>query len=97
MVLFQQDADQDFVCSTWFERDRRHVRLETPRGRVVFELWDEAVDDAIESGYLNPPRHPRPGDDQWREAALEYARSMGLLKGPDERAAEPEHRARMRG
>lgn len=79
MALFTPIADSELVCSTWFERDRAHVRLETPRGRVIFELWDEDVADAIESGYLQPPRHPRPSDADWQPCAVAYARELGLI------------------
>lgn len=69
----------DYVCTTWFERDRCHVALATPRGRVVFELWDEEVHDATESGYLKPPRVPRPSDRHWQPSAVQYAIDMGLI------------------
>ena len=49
---FAKTADHQYVCVTWFERDRQNVRLETPRGRVIFDLWDDDVADAIDSGYL---------------------------------------------
>lgn len=77
--FFKPNESSDYACVTWFERDRAHIRLETPRGRVIFELWDEEVADAVESGYLTPPRHPRPSDQQWLESALDYARGMNLL------------------
>lgn len=77
--LFKSDRPDQYVCSTWFERDRAAIRLETPRGKVIFELWDDEVADAIESGYLTPPRHPSPTDQQWLESALDYARGMNLL------------------
>lgn len=76
---FQRLVANDFVCHTWFERDRAHVRLESPGGRLVFELWDEAVFDAIEDGYLNPPRRPRPTSADWQPAAVQYAVDLGLL------------------
>ena len=37
---FKKTRDHEYVCVTWFERDRQNVRLETPRGRVIFDLWD---------------------------------------------------------
>ena len=46
---FAKTADNQYVCVTWFERDRQNVRLETPRGRVIFDLWDDDVTDAIEA------------------------------------------------
>ena len=69
----------DYVCSTWFERDRQHVRLETPRGRTIFELWDGDVSQAIEDGFLTVPRVPRPSDAEWQSHAVQYAINTGLL------------------
>ncbi|MFT3815627.1 MAG: hypothetical protein QM740_20060 [Acidovorax sp.] len=63
----------EYVCTTWFEQDRAHIALTTPRGRLVFELWDDGVFDAIDSGYLKPPRVPRPRDRDWQPAAVQYA------------------------
>jgi hypothetical protein len=75
----KQFSSRELICSTWFERDRQHVRLEAPNGRVVFELWDDAVTDAIDSGYLSTPRRPRPSDDDWHQPAVDYAISLGML------------------
>jgi len=44
---FCKARDREFVCVTWLERDRRNVRLETARRRVIFDLWDDQVTDAI--------------------------------------------------
>ena len=77
---FARTPDQDFVCTTWFERDRSNVRLTTPRGRVVFDLWDEAVSEAIEDGYLKAPRCPRSTDADWQPHAVQCARSWGLIQ-----------------
>lgn len=78
-TLFQTPADHQYVCVTWFERDRQNIRLETPEGRMIFDLWDDEVSDAVDSGYLTVPRHPRPTDDDWQPHALAFARDMGLL------------------
>ena len=48
-LQFAKTADRQYVCVTWFERDRQNVRLETPRGRVIFDLWDDDVTDAIDA------------------------------------------------
>ena len=64
---------------TWFERDRQNVRLETPRGRVIFDLWDEEVTDAVDSGYLSVPRVPHPHDTDWQPHAVAYARDTGRI------------------
>lgn len=79
---FEPTKANEYVCSTWFERDRQNIRLETPKGRVVFDLWDEAVTDAIESGYLRVPRPPRLTDADWLPCAVNYAVDIGLLKKP---------------
>jgi hypothetical protein len=76
---FQRNADHEYVCVTWFERDRQNVRLETPRGRVILDLWDEAVTDAVDSGCLTVPRIPRPDDAAWQPHAVAYARATGLI------------------
>lgn len=67
------------VCFTWFERDRKNIRLETEDGDEIFSLWDADVDDAIESGFLSVPRHPRPDDSDWLPHAVEYARQAGMF------------------
>lgn len=69
----------DHICTTWFERDRSNVRLETPNGRVLFDLWDDDVTQAIDDGFLTPPRRPRPTDDDWQPSAVDYAVSIGVL------------------
>lgn len=79
MPAFAKIADADYVCSTWFERDRQSITLTTPQGREVVSLWDDDVTDAVESGYLSPPRRPRPSDDDWQPCVVAYARDMGLI------------------
>ena len=76
---FQRTADHEYVCVTWFERDRQNVRLETRRGRVIFDLWDEEVSDAVDSGHLTVPRVPRATDADWQPHAVAYARSTGRI------------------
>ena len=76
---FRKTPAAEFVCSTWFERDRSHIRLETPNGRVVFELWDDDVGEAIEDGLLTTPGRPRPSDDDWQPHAVQYAVKRGLI------------------
>lgn len=81
-ALFTKTRDHEYVCHTWFERDRSHLRLETPRGRVVVELWDEDVEQAIVDGFLKPPRQPRPCnacDADWQPLLVAYARDRGLI------------------
>jgi hypothetical protein len=71
-----------YVCHTWFERGRANVRLETPNGREVFDLWDDDLAQAIEDGYLSAPRRPRPTDADWQPHAVQYAVDMGLISLP---------------
>jgi len=77
--IFKKTQDHEYVCSTWFERDRSHIRLETPAGREIFSLWDEAVGEAIEDGFLTSPKFPRPRDIDWQPHAVAYARDQGLI------------------
>jgi hypothetical protein len=76
---FRRIGDREYVCVTWFERDRQNVRLETPRGRVIFDLWDDDVTDAIESGCLTVPRFPRATDADWQPHAVAFARETGRI------------------
>jgi hypothetical protein len=76
---FKAYLEQDYVPNVWFERDRMNVRLETPSGRVIFDLWDEDVSDAIDSGYLSTPRRPRPSELDWQPHLVSYAKKLGLL------------------
>ena len=78
-AMFRKTEPHHCLCSTWFERDRRHIRLETPLGRLVFELWDEAVDEAINDGFLTVPRAPRPTDADWQPHVVRYAKERGLI------------------
>jgi hypothetical protein len=68
-----------YVCQVWFERDRSNIRLESPNGRVIFDLWDEAVEAAITDGFLTPPRRPRATSADWQPAAVQFAVDTGLL------------------
>lgn len=79
-VMNRKIADSEYVCSVWFERDRAHVGLETPKGRTIFDLWDEDVAQAIEDDFLPTPKGPRPADADWQPCAVSYARDMGLIK-----------------
>jgi hypothetical protein len=80
MALFKKIEDHEYVCIVWFERDRKNIRLETPNGREIFDLWDDAVDEAIEDGFLTTPRRLRPTDEaDWQPHAVAYARNAGLI------------------
>jgi hypothetical protein len=57
---------------TWFERDRAHVELRSKlTDQTIAEWWDEAVNEAVEDGFLNPK--------DWHSSAYEYAKSVGML------------------
>ncbi len=70
---------------TWFERGRRNSRLETLRSRVIFDLWDDAVTDAIDGGFLPVPRVPNvthATDADWQSHAVAYARDASRIGNP---------------
>ena len=54
---------------TWFERDRAHVELRNLKGTTIIEWWDDAVQEAVTDGFLNPR--------DWHGSAVEYANSIG--------------------
>jgi RadC-like JAB domain len=56
--------------STWFERDRAYVGLSTLDGRAIFDLWDDAVQEAVEDGFLKPR--------DFHGSAVEWANSLGM-------------------
>lgn len=77
LQLAQKDR---FSATAWFERDRQNLVLtDELTGRCVVELWDDAVTDALETGYLVRPRGPRPSESAWVEPLVAYAQSFGLL------------------
>jgi len=78
-TTFRKTDPCHYLCSTWFERDRRHIRLETPLGRMIFELWDEAVDEAIIDGFLTVPQGTRLTESDWQPHAVRYAEERGLI------------------
>lgn len=66
-------------ANVWIERDRKVLTLTNDFfGLEVFTLTDESVDEAIDSGYLKPPHHPRPSDEDWVPCLIDYADSMGI-------------------
>lgn len=80
--LAQLLSQKRFTASTWFERDRKSVSLfDEVTQQEVFELWDDDVDQAIESGYLVVPKPSKCSDEDWVEPLLDYARSQSLLHG----------------
>lgn len=73
-----------YEASSWFERDRASLTLRDKLvGAQVITLWDTDVHDAIDSGYLTAPRHPRPTDKAWVEPLLAYAHGTGQLAAFD--------------
>jgi len=71
--------DSQYRVSVWFERDRKNITLESPTGEEIACLWDDEVDEAIEDGFLERPRHPRPSAADWKPKVLAYARSKSLI------------------
>lgn len=75
-------ADHEYVASVWFERDRANLSLSTPKGREIFSLWDDAVYEELESGYLTAPRMAsimRCSESDWQPHLVAYARERGLI------------------
>jgi hypothetical protein len=67
----KKGSDSDYTLETWFERDRKHVEL-LHKGETVCDWWDDAVDEMVEDGFLNPK--------DWLGSAIEYAKAHGLIK-----------------
>lgn len=75
------NGDSRYDSDAWFERDNRQVTLtDRVTGKTVVSLVGEDYDQAVEDGFLSPPRHPRPGDSDWLQPLLDYAREQGLLQ-----------------
>ena len=66
-------------ADTWFERDRAMVSLEDDDGNEIFTLWDDEVAEAIEDGFLDTPRKPRPSNADWLPCLVQYAKDQGLI------------------
>lgn len=72
--------ESNTAVDTWFERDRKYVGLypkddegkPDTNAKAIVEWWDEAVDEAIEDGFLDPR--------DWHGSALSYAKQMGVIK-----------------
>jgi hypothetical protein len=57
---------------TWFERDRAHVELRSKLDdATIIEWWDDAVNEAVEDGFLNPQ--------DYHQSAYDYARERDML------------------
>ena len=66
-------AISDTALHLWFERDRAHVEWRTKdTEETIIEWWDDAVQHAIEDGFL----HPR----DFHTSAYHYAVSVGLMR-----------------
>jgi hypothetical protein len=68
----------NFSCNVWIERDRKVLTLYF-MGQEVLTLSDEAVDEAIEGGFLATPRKPRPSEDDWLDPLINYASETGRM------------------
>lgn len=62
----------DVRLHTFFERDERYVCLEDGAGRTIVEWRDDAYDEAVEDGHLDPR--------DLRASAYEYAVHVGLVR-----------------
>jgi hypothetical protein len=76
----------DTVISVWCERDRAHVELtNADTGATIIEWWDEAVEEAVEDGFLelDPPTVRNDCQRQFgklHRSAYTYAHFMGLVR-----------------
>jgi hypothetical protein len=71
--LLRYSTIEDTDLETWFERDRAHVELKDKRtDETIIEFWDEAVNEAVEDGFLNPR--------DYHTSCFEYADSLGLVR-----------------
>jgi hypothetical protein len=95
---FLKELERDrFEASAWFERDRRNLSLtDNVTGDTVVSLWDDDVDEAIESGYLSTPRVPRASDSDWLNPLKAYADEYGLIPSLRAQPAQPADQARSR-
>jgi len=63
----------DTEILTWFERDRAHVELRNSlTDETIIDWWDDAVNEAIEDGYLDPR--------DWHGTAYDYALRFNLVR-----------------
>ena len=53
------------ILNTWFERDRSHVELRDKFDNTIVEWWDDAVQEAIDDGFLKAS--------DLHNSAIEYA------------------------
>lgn len=50
---------------TWFERDRAHVEVRNEDTQeTLVEWWDDAVQEAVDDGFLDPR--------DWKRSTLAY-------------------------
>lgn len=61
--------------SSWFERNRSFIGLETTTGETIADWWDEDVHAMFESGYFVPNK----GQQRLHQSVVEYANEMGLV------------------
>lgn len=86
MPMNKKIADHEYVASVWFERGDGYVSLSTPKGREIFSLDAEGVNEEIEHGFLTAPRlarmssHSLNSDAEWQPHLVDYARERGLIK-----------------
>lgn len=60
-----------FHIETWEERDRANLGVYDANNQLVIEWWDEALEEAITDGFLDP--------DDFERSAIEYAMASGLI------------------
>ena len=65
-------AKEPLHVATWFERDRAHVSLQDANDRPILEFWDEAVQEAVDDGFIKPR--------DWAGSMIEYATHLGIMR-----------------
>lgn len=68
-----------YAVETWFERDRAYVGLyrtdiygkPDTNSEAIVEFWDEAVDEMVQGGFLDPS--------DYAGSLYDYARSIGRI------------------
>lgn len=67
-----------YTVDTWFERDRGSIVVyqgnykEQADCPVIWECWDDQIQELIEDGFLNP--------DNFKQSAIDYCKYLGLIK-----------------
>lgn len=73
VVEGESEFEPPYRIEQWVERDRAWIALYDANDALVFELWDDDVNQAVEDGFLDM-KNPE-------ESMVEMAIDRGFLKG----------------